>query len=312
MAARPKGPTTAAEGLLLVDKPAGVSSHDVVAVARRALREKRIGHAGTLDPFATGLLILLLGRATRLMRYVHDEPKIYEATVSFGAETDTEYPDGAVVREAALPSRRALESAAHAFAGTFQQVPPAYSAKHIGGERSYDVARSGRAVAPAPVAVTVHECTLDSFEEHDGAVARCRMRVSCAGGTYVRSLARDLARGAASAAHLTALRRVSAGAFRADRANSLAAVQEGDVRVEPALAALDGYMREELSVDGIARIAHGMDVAALAQSPGAGAAYGALVDPLATDPSRALVAFAERVSLPDGDRWQPRVVMRDA
>ena len=170
-AARPKGPTTAAEGLLLVDKPAGVSSHDVVAVARRALREKRIGHAGTLDPFATGLLILLLGRATRLMRYVHDEPKRYEAVIAFGAETDTEDPDGAIVREAALPSRSALADAARKFIGIFEQSPPAYSAKHVDGERSYDLARSGRAVALAPVTVTVHACALDTFEETGGGVA---------------------------------------------------------------------------------------------------------------------------------------------
>lgn len=320
---RPKEPTTAAEGLLLVDKPGGVSSHDVVAVARRALREKRIGHAGTLDPFATGLLILLLGRATRLMRYVRDEPKRYDAVLRFGAETDTEDPDGTIVREAPLPSRAALESAVRAFTGTFEQVPPAYSAKHVDGGRAYEVARSGRAVALAPIPVTVYECVLDAFEEGGAGVARCRMRVSCAGGTYVRSLARDLARAAGSAAHLTALHRVSAGVFHAANANSLAAVQAGGVRVEPALAALDGYPCEELSADDIAMITRGMAIAARANGVARAAAHApavdtfaathaALVDPRATDPARTLVAFAERVSLPDGDRWQPRVVMRDA
>jgi tRNA pseudouridine55 synthase len=309
-AACPKDPTTAAEGLLLVDKPAGVSSHDVVAVARRALREKRIGHAGTLDPFATGLLILLLGRATRLMRYVHDEPKRYEAVIAFGAETDTEDPDGAIVREAALPSRSALADAARKFIGTFEQSPPAYSAKHVDGERSYDLARSGRAVALAPVTVTVHACTLDTFEETGGGVARCRMRVSCAGGTYVRSLARDLARAVESAAHLTALRRVSAGAFTVARAHSLAAVQSGGVTVEPPLAALDGYPTVELTAEEIAKVTRGLDIAARAD--GAQGAHVALVDPLAADSSRVLVAFAERVTAAAGDRWQPRVVMRDA
>ena len=306
-AARPKEPTTPAEGLLLVDKPAGVSSHDVVAVARRALREKRIGHAGTLDPFATGLLILLLGRATRLMRYVHDEPKVYDATVRFGAETDTEDPEGTVVREAPLPSRGALEAALRGCIGTFEQVPPVYSAKHIGGERSYDIARSGRAVAPAPIVVQVHECTLGAFEETAAGVSGCAMHVSCAGGTYVRSLARDLARAASSAAYLTRLRRVSAGAFRAERAHALAAVQAGGLSAEPALAALDGYPREALSADEIARVTRGMDVAARAAG-----AHAALVDPGAAGPAHALVAFAERVPSPSGDRWQPRVVMRDA
>jgi tRNA pseudouridine55 synthase len=306
-ATRPKEPTTAAEGLLLVDKPAGVSSHDVVAVARRALHEKRIGHAGTLDPFATGLLILLLGRATRLARYVRDEPKVYDATVRFGAETDTEDPEGEVVRQAALPSREALEAAARACVGTFDQVPPAYSAKHIDGERSYDIARAGRAVAVAPVVVTVHECALGAFVETPDGVARCGMRVSCGGGTYVRSLARDLARAAASAGHLIALRRVSAGAFLAEGAHSLAALQAGDVRVQPALAALGGYPCEALAADDIARVTRGMDVAART-----GGMHAALVDPAAGDASRALVAFAERVALASGDRWQPRVVMRDA
>jgi tRNA pseudouridine55 synthase len=244
------------------------------------------------------------------MRYVHDEPKRYEAVVAFGAETDTEDPDGAVVREAALPSRHALETAARGFVGTFQQVPPAFSAKHIGGERSYDLARAGRAVAPAPVMVTVHECALDEFEETPGGVARCRMRASCAGGTYVRSLARDLARAVESAAHLTALRRVSAGAFTVERAHSLAAVQSGDVTVEPPLSALGGYATVELTAEEIAKVTRGLDIAARAD--GAPGAHVALVDPLAADSSRVLVAFAERVTAASGDRWQPRVVMRDA
>ena len=303
---RQKEPTTAADGLLLVDKPAGVSSHDVVAIARRSLGEKRVGHAGTLDPFATGLLILLFGRATRLMRYVQDEPKVYDAVVRFGAETDTEDPDGAVVREAAAPSRAALERAAHALLGTSWQVPPAFSAKHIDGERSYDLARAGRAVAPASVSVTVHELALDDFEGGDEAVSQCRMRVSCAGGTYVRSLARDLARAAESAGHLAALRRLSAGAFEARRASSLEAVQAGALAIEPPLAALEGYARQELTADEIAKVAHGLAVDART-----GGSHAALVDPLAAAPAQALVAFAERVPSVAGDLWQPRVVMRD-
>ena len=130
--------------------------------------------------------ILLLGRATRLMRYVHDEPKVYEAVVKFGAETDTEDPHGAVVREAALPSRGdRSRRAARAFVGTIEQVPPAFSAKQVDGERSYDLARAGRAVPLAPVSVTVHECTLSAFEETQavspGAHARVvRRRHVCA------------------------------------------------------------------------------------------------------------------------------------
>ncbi len=305
-ATRPKDPTTAAEGLLLVDKPAGVSSHDVVAVARRALREKRIGHAGTLDPFATGLLILLLGRATRLMRYVHDEPKVYDAVVKFGAETDTEDPSGAVVREAALPSRIALETAARAFVGTFEQVPPVYSAKQVGGERSYDLARAGRAVELASVAVTVHECTLSAFEENASGVTQCALHVSCAGGTYVRSIARDLARAVGSAAHLTSLRRVSAGAFLAEGAFSLASVQSGAVSVDTPLAALVGYPSQNITPAEIVSVGRGMSIEARVDG-----AHASLLDESARAPRR-LVGFAERVLSPEGDRWQPRVVMRDA
>ncbi len=302
----PKDPKTPAEGLLLVDKPAGVSSHDVVAVARRALKEKRIGHAGTLDPFATGLLILLLGRATRLMRYVHDEPKIYDSVVKFGAETDTEDPDGVVIRSAPLPSRDALTAAAQKFVGTFEQVPPAFSAKLIDGQRAYDLARAGRAVAPAAVRVTVHECTLSEFDETGGGIASCRMRVSCAGGTYVRSIARDLARAVQSAAHLTELRRISAGGFLAARAFSLESVQNAAVTVEPPIAALDGYPSQNLTADEIVSVGRGMSVDARVDGD-----FVSLLDENARAP-RKLVAFAERVHPEGGDRLQPRVVMRDA
>ncbi len=305
-AARPKGPTTAAEGLLLVDKPAGVSSHDVVAIARRALHEKRIGHAGTLDPFATGLLILLLGRATRLMRYVHDEPKVYDAIVKFGTETDTEDPHGAVVREAALPSRDALDVAVHGFVGTFQQTPPAFSAKQVDGERSYNLARAGRAVPLAPVSVTVHECTLSAFELTATGVAQCALRVTCAGGTYVRSIARDLARAAGSAAHLTSLRRVSAGGFLATGAYSLASLQSGAVSVDTPLAALDGYPLQGITPEEIISVGRGMPIEVRVDGE-----HAALLDEAARAPRR-LVAFAERVKTESGDRWQPRVVMRDA
>jgi len=195
-----------------VDKPAGISSHDVVVAARRAFAQPRVGHAGTLDPFATGLLVLLAGRATRLARFLPDEPKVYEALVRFGAETGTEDPQGVVLREAPLPARAALEAAARALVGTIDQVPPTFSAKHVEGARAYELARAGIPVALPAVRVTVHALTLDACEGADDAVARCRLSVTCGGGTYVRSLARDLGRAAGSAAHLEALRRLAAGA----------------------------------------------------------------------------------------------------
>lgn len=290
-----------------MDKPAGISSHDVVVAARRAFAQPRVGHAGTLDPFATGLLVLLAGRATRLARFLPDEPKVYEALVRFGAETGTEDPQGVVLREAPLPARAALEAAARALVGTIDQVPPTFSAKHVEGARAYELARAGIPVALPAVRVTVHALTLDACEGADDAVARCRLSVTCGGGTYVRSLARDLGRAAGSAAHLEALRRLAAGAFSLEHAVSLAAVQGGRSALAPPLDALVGYPRQELTDDEIAKVARGMDVearvdgahAALVRAPGA-----------TTEPS--LVALAERRPSDRGDRWQPRVVLCDA
>jgi tRNA pseudouridine55 synthase len=296
-----------ADGLLLVDKPAGVSSHDVVAVARRALGEKRVGHAGTLDPFATGLLVLLAGRATRLMRYLHDEPKVYEAVVQFGTETDTEDLHGAVVRDAPLPSREALDAAALGLVGETLQVPPAYSAKRIEGKRAYQLAREGVALAMTPVRVTVHSLALDGFEGTPDAVERCRLRASCGGGTYVRSLARDLARAATSAGHCVALRRLEAGVFSAARALTLEALQASNVALESPLRALAGYPRQDLTTDEFRQVIRGIDVEARVEG-----AFAALVDADVYGGEGTLIAFAERRPSEKGDRWQPRVVMRDA
>ncbi|MBM3908108.1 MAG: tRNA pseudouridine(55) synthase TruB [Gemmatimonadetes bacterium] len=299
-------PHPATDGLLLVDKPAGVTSHDVVNAARRALGEKRIGHGGTLDPFATGLLVLLVGRATRLLRWVHDEPKHYEATVRFGAETDTEDLGGTVTREAPLPARAALESAAATLIGEIDQVPPAYSAKRVGGRRAYDLAREGREVALAPVRVRIDALRLSAFAGTDDAVSACRMDVTCGGGTYVRSLARDLARASGSAAHLTALRRTRAGIFDLARAIPFERLREGHAPLAPAIDALQGFPVQALTADEHALIVRGIDVASRVEGP-----FAALVDPVAGASSPALVAFAERRPSERGDRWQPRVVMRD-
>jgi tRNA pseudouridine55 synthase len=217
---RPTSPrltTPGTDGLVLVDKPAGVSSHDVVNAARRAFGERRIGHAGTLDPFATGLLVLLTGRATRLLPHLPAEPKVYEATIRFGAETDTEDLLGAVVREAPLPTRAALLDALPSLRGELLQVPPAYSAKRVGGRRAYDLARRGEAVELAPVAVRVHRWEVLGVTEEDGGpggprrVREARVRITCGGGTYVRSLARDLARACGSAVELTTRCRLRRG-----------------------------------------------------------------------------------------------------
>jgi tRNA pseudouridine55 synthase len=286
---------TRTDGLLLVDKPAGISSHDVVAIARRALRIKKIGHAGTLDPFATGLLVLLTGRATRLMPYVDDEPKEYEATIAFGSETDTDDRTGTSTRTAPAPSERAVRDAIASLTGEIAQVPPAYSAKQVDGTRAYDAARRGEPLALAPVRVTVHAWRDVAFADGE-----LRARIACSGGTYIRALARDLGRATGSAAHLAALRRVRAGAFDIAHATAFYALQRGDASVRPPREAIPSLAAGTVDAEAIARIARGMAVDA-AVPPGADRAA-------LTDAEGELVAIAER----SGERWQPRVVLRDA
>ena len=303
--------TGTVDGLLLVDKPAGISSHDVVGVARRAFGEKRIGHGGTLDPFATGLLVILVGRATRLLPHLPGEPKLYEATIRFGSETDTEDLLGAVVREAPLPTREALLAVLPRLTGAVVQVPPAYSAKRVDGRRAYDLARAGETVDLKPVTIRVDRWEILSLTDADGrelvgqhradaaGVQEAKVRIACGGGTYIRSLARDLARFAGSAAHLTQLRRTRSGPFRVEDALTMDDLVAGRGRVRPALDALPGVPVQALTDDDVARIVRGIDVPAEVDG-----AWGALTNP----GNGVLVALAERRA----DRWQPRVVMREA
>ena len=295
----PRRTTGTADGLLLVDKPVGVSSHDVVSVARRALGESRIGHAGTLDPFASGLLVLLVGRATRLLPHLAGEPKVYDATIRFGAETDTEDHLGTVVREAPLPGRGALLAALPGLTGRVEQVPPAYSAKRVEGRRAYDLARRGETVTLAPVAVQVHRWEVRRLDEGPAGVREADVRITCGGGTYIRSLARDLARAVGSAAHLTALRRLASGPFRVADAVSLETLRDAAPPLRPALAALPQCPVQVLTAEELPRIVRGIDIPATVE--GAWAA-------LTNAQNGVLVALAERRA----DRWQPRVVMREA
>ena len=205
--------TARAEGMLLVDKPAGITSHDVVVAARRAYDERSIGHLGTLDPFATGLLVLLLGRATRLATFIETEPKEYEATIRFGAETETDDCTGAVTREAPPPSIDAVREAIPSLTGTIAQVPPAYSAKSVDGTRAYSAARKGEPLELTPVAVNVGGWIIRAVRPGEIDVT-----IECGTGTYVRSLARDLGRASGSAAHLASLRRTRSGPYHVSEA----------------------------------------------------------------------------------------------
>ncbi len=204
------------EGLLLVDKPAGVTSHDVVQLARRIYGERSIGHLGTLDPFATGLLILLLGRFTRLATFIDTEPKLYHATIRFGAETETDDCTGAVVREAAPPARDTIGDAIKKLTGKIRQTPPAFSAKSVDGVRAYDAARRGEPISLPDSDVDVHEWIIERERGNEIDVA-----ISCGSGTYIRALARDLGRLTNSAAHLSALRRIRSGPFDVGEAATL-------------------------------------------------------------------------------------------
>jgi tRNA pseudouridine55 synthase len=281
----------ATDGLLLVDKPAGVTSHDVVFAARRAFGESRIGHAGTLDPFATGLLVLLLGRATRLLPHLDGVPKEYEAAIAFGRETDTDDLEGATVREAPAPGEAAVAAAIPALTGDLAQTPPAYSAKRVAGRRAYEAARAGEALELAPANVHVYEWR-DLRRDGDTLHAI----ISCGGGTYIRALARDLGRLTGSAAHLVALRRVRSGPFHLRDAATLDELRAGRATLRPALDALPTIPHVAIGGEDAERVLRGMPVA----RDGA-AARAALVDAR----SGALVALA----VEDGARWQPRVVM---
>jgi tRNA pseudouridine55 synthase len=282
----------AIDGVLLVDKPAGMTSHDVVAIVRRASSESRIGHAGTLDPFATGLLVLLLGRATRLLPYLNGEPKIYEAAIRFGGETDTDDATGTPTRSAPAPALEAIEAALPALTGLIDQVPPSYSAKQVAGRRAYDAARAGAPLALVPVRVTVHEWTIDQWR--DGTLTAT---ISCSGGTYIRALARDLGRATGSAAHLSALRRVASGPYAVDMAVTVQAVKDGALPIGSPVTGLAECVADRLDAAALQRVVHGLPVPAAV--PGR---RGALLDG-----DGALVAVADR----DGEQWQPRVVLRD-
>jgi len=216
----------AIQGLLLVDKPAGMTSHDVVQHVRRIYGERSIGHLGTLDPFATGLLILLLGRATRLATFIDTEPKVYQATIKFGEETDTDDATGTVIRVASAPLEAEVRSAVKSLTGIVTQVPPAYSAKSVDGTRAYDAARRGEPLELAAVSVTVHSWELGTVKRDSLSAV-----ITCSGGTYVRALARDLGRLTASAAHLESLRRTRAGAFDVRDAATLESLANKPSRV---------------------------------------------------------------------------------
>src|SRR5262245_53837740 len=205
------------DGLLVVDKPSGPTSHDVVARMRRVLREQRIGHTGTLDPGATGVLPLVIGRATRLARFLSASDKSYEAIIRLGFATDTADTEGSPIGgryDGPLPAIEAINRALDAFRGQFLQQPPAFSAKKIGGRRSYDLARRGPSLPvpdqslPRPQPVTVHRLQILTVDGDAVTVS-----IDCSAGFYVRSLACDLGERLGTGGHLIGLRRTCSGEY---------------------------------------------------------------------------------------------------
>jgi len=243
------------DGVLVVDKPAGPTSHDVVDRVRRLLRLRRVGHTGTLDPFATGVLPLVLGQATRLARFLAQGDKVYEATVRFGFATTTDDLHGEPLgppRAPALSLVRLRELACR-FEGRIEQRPPDYSAKHVGGKRMYELARLGARIAPRAVPVHIQRLDVVSVSEDCAAIS-----VVCSTGTYIRALARDLGEAVGSGAHLVALRRTRTGAFDAG-----AAVAWGDLeskaceRIVPLSALLMDMPAVIVGADGLRALSHG-------------------------------------------------------
>lgn len=287
-------------GVLPVDKPEGPTSHDVVAMARRALRTRRIGHTGTLDPFASGLLLLCLGPATRLAEYLTGLPKSYTATVRLGETTDTDDHTGEVV--ARSDAWRGLTSDAIGAAlerqvGTIQQLPPIYSAKKVGGERMYAAARRGEELERTPVEVTIHSIEVLSIDLPDVEIA-----VDASSGTYIRAIARDLGEALGVGGHLTRLRRTRIGAhdvadaIGVDRLDDAEAVRAALITPE---AAVSHFPSVSLTGDETRRVANGGAVSRPSEPAGPGGETVALMSPTGS-----LLAIAQR----DGTALRPRKV----
>jgi tRNA pseudouridine55 synthase len=301
------------DGLLIVDKPSGPTSHDIVASVRRVLRERRVGHTGTLDPMASGVLPLVIGRATRLARFVTSD-KTYVASILLGVSTDSYdamgEPTGGVWA-GPWPAGSEVESALERFRGTFDQQPPAFSAKKVAGQRSYAIARRGGdssqttgetevgASLPKPARVTAYSIDLLEVVEN-----RLALRLRCSAGFYVRSLAHDLGVVLGTGAHLTGLRRVEAAGAGLDRAISLSELQGegGKDKAEQALIPMDQMLDTlpsvELNAQGLSQVRFGRDLGEPDTSSGFAEAVQAASGPAREharllDPSGHLVAIAE-------------------
>ena len=299
------------DGILVVAKPPGPTSHDVVALVRRLAATKRVGHGGTLDPFAAGVLPVFLGKATRVVEFHMGDRKRYRATVCFGASSTTDDLEGELTPgEAPAPDRSAIEAALPAMTGTIHQRPPAYSAIKLDGRRAYAIARAGGTVELAEREVTIHRLDLLSWDDSEPERPVAILDVECSAGTYIRALARDLGATLGSGAYLGALTRTASGPFTLDDAVALDAVREaaagGPDGLKPLLrpvdTGLDAFPEIRLTEVEVAAIARGQFVRPEAGIPMRAERY-RLVGPGDT-----LVAIAAA----QGDRLAPDKVFVEA
>ena len=262
--------------LLLVDKAAGMTSHDVVARARRVLSVRRVGHAGTLDPMATGLLILGVGTATRLLGHVGGHDKTYEATIRLGQATVTDDREGEVLAttSAAHVTDDDVRAALAAQIGELRQVPSAVSAVKVAGRRAYDRIRAGEEVELAPRAVTVSRLDVHRIARPTPELVDVDVTVTCSAGTYIRAIARDAGAALGVGGHLTMLRRTKVGRYDLAAARSLDEIAESFSVLPLAEAAAAEFARRDVSAEEAQRVAHGAALPAVGLGPGPVAVFG--------------------------------------
>jgi tRNA pseudouridine55 synthase len=250
------------DGLVVVDKAPGWTSHDVVAKLRGIYGQRRIGHAGTLDPDATGVLLVGLGRVTRLLRFLQEAGKEYRGRVVFGVATDTLDASGAVLERAEMTITRAeLDAAARGFVGDIEQVPPMVSALKVGGRRLYEMARAGEEIERAARPVRIDELVVEDLEP--GPYPEATIRVSCSSGTYIRTLAADLGESLGGCAHLGNLRRLRVGGFVLDDALPIEAIEaDPDAAVRPPTDAVRDLECVTVDAERARGVAHGATFAA--------------------------------------------------
>ncbi len=248
------------EGILLVDKAANCTSFDVVAKVRKALGVKRVGHAGTLDPFATGLLIVLVGRYTKLSDFFLNEDKAYKATLKFGIGTDSHDSDGQIISrgDASDITKVKLQASLEKFRGPISQIPPKFSAIKISGQRAYKLARKGEEVELKARDLTIHELEILSFDN-----PFAELKIKCSKGTYIRSLARDIGEDLGVSAHLSALRRASSGKYLQEDAISQKDLADKDLVLERLISgkkALEGHPFIDLNTTEAQKLRHSIKI----------------------------------------------------